>query len=102
MRASAVASPQVGPLLHAPARLSPGRGGEENLFRPSPFTLYPLPFTLNSIRHAHMPVGRLLILMRDIQHLRFAEIIADDLQSDRMIVGAEPRGNRHARQPREI
>ena len=32
-----------------------------------------------------MPVSRLLVAMRDIQHFRFSEIIADDVQPDRPI-----------------
>ena len=30
-----------------------------------------------------MPVGRLLVLMRDVEQLRFSKVIADDLQADR-------------------
>ena len=49
-----------------------------------------------------MPVGRQLILVRDIQHARFVEIIADDLQAHGHVVRAEAARNRHAGQPGEV
>src|SRR5258708_144931 len=41
-----------------------------------------------------MPVGHLLILMRDVEQLRFAEIVALDLQTDRQTAPIEAAGNR--------
>ena len=38
------------------------------------------------LRSAIVTIGRLLVLMRDIQHLRLGEIVADDLQSDRALL----------------
>ena len=36
-----------------------------------------------------MPIGRLLILVRHVQHLRFGEIVADNLQPHRAAIAAE-------------
>src|SRR5690606_10210840 len=36
-------------------------------------------------RLAQMPVGRLLVLVCDVQQLRFGEIVADQLQADRAL-----------------
>ena len=49
-----------------------------------------------------MPVGRQLILMRDVQHARLVEVIADDLQADRHFAGTKAAWNRHAGQAGEV
>ena len=48
-----------------------------------------------------MPVGCLLISVRDIEQLCFAEIVADQLQTRRQVAG-ETTWNRHSRQSGEV
>src|SRR3569833_2419153 len=49
-----------------------------------------------------MPVGGALVLMGDVEHLRFAEIVADQLQSDRQAPGIEAARQAHARQACQV
>src|SRR5262245_27574419 len=51
---------------------------------------------------APMPVGRALILVRYVEHPRFAEIAADQLQPNRLPVRAEAAGDRHRRESCEV
>ena len=44
-----------------------------------------------------MPVGCLLILVRDAKQLRFLEIVRHELQSNRAVLRAEAAGNAHSR-----
>src|SRR5450830_2195092 len=60
------------------------------------FSLYSL--FLDAGRSAGVPVGRLLVGVSDVQQLGFTKMLADDLQADRAIFGAEAHRDRHARQ----
>src|SRR3970040_475445 len=51
---------------------------------------------------AAVPVGCLLELVRHVQHARFVEIVADDLQAHRHIVFAEAAGDGHAGQAGQV
>src|SRR5476649_2045592 len=57
---------------------------------------------LNAKRRPLVPVGRQLVLVGDVEQLGFAEVVADDLQSDRairvLVALAEAARNRHAGQ----
>src|SRR5262245_11131241 len=53
-------------------------------------------------RGPRMPVGRLLVLVRDVQHARFREVVAHDLQADRQALPVEAARDRHAREPRQV
>ena len=53
-------------------------------------------------RHARVPVGRLLEAMRDVQQLRFGEVVADELQADRQSAGVEAARDRHAGQAGQV
>ena len=48
-----------------------------------------------------MPIRRQLILMRNVQHSRLGEIVADDLQPDRQLIGKAGR-HAHAGQAGEV
>ncbi len=50
-------------------------------FRMSLFEPWRAPSLLKPFRRPQMPIGRLLILMRDVQQARFVEIIAHQLQT---------------------
>src|SRR3569832_2990093 len=49
-----------------------------------------------------MPVGGAMVLVGDVEHLRFAEIVADQLQSDRQAPGIEAARQAHARQACQV
>src|SRR5690348_12622365 len=51
---------------------------------------------------AQMPLARLLVAMRDVQHLRFLEVVGDEMQSDRQSLGIEPAWDAHRGQSGEI
>src|SRR5688572_5096264 len=58
--------------------------------------------SVDPLRRARVPVGRELVLVRDAQHPRLGEIVADDLQPHRQPLLAEAAGNRQPRQSREV
>src|SRR5688500_2091384 len=60
------------------------------------------PVHLNTGGHLQMPIGIQLVLVRNVQHLRLAEVVADDLQPDRESFGIEAAGDRHAGKPRQV
>ena len=57
----------------------------------------------DSTSYGYDASGTLLLeAVRDIQQARFGEIVADELQADRKIAGAEPAGVRQAGQAGEV
>src|SRR5437870_13020868 len=53
-------------------------------------------------RYATMPIGHLLVPMRDIQNLRLGKVVALDLQAHGQALFVEATGNRHARSAGQV